>query len=554
MTASGGEAESGSERPVLVVLPFENLGSPDDEYFADGLTEEITARLAGLPGLGVIGRTSAIRYKDTDKSIAEIGAELSTNYVLEGSVRWQRSTEGLSRVRVTPQLVRVSDETHVWANIYEEEIADIFEVQSDIAGEVAEALDLALLDGGRSLHDKPTDNLEAYDLYLRAKDYTNRTISRENNRIALSLLERAIELDPTFAMAYSELALEHDKSYWYFFDRSPERLARAKRAIDTALELAPDLPEAHLALGDYYYRLLDYDRALEQFSIAEKTNPRYSRSLSRTAYVVRRKGQWKESIVEFERALQLDPVNTLLVFQTGISAFYLRDYEAAERYWDRALSLAPDEARPYVWTARSRVAQGDTSSAREVLEEGARLAGLRTLDPQTWWHWAVFRVLESDGERALARLDDLEMDSAFRHWARAELFGMMGQPQLEQAHYDSARVIMEARVREYPDEPRFLSELGVVYAGLGRNDEALRDAKKAVEIQPISREGLLGTHWIQNLAQIHMMLGDYDAAVAQLESLLSIPSPISVHWLRLDPIWAPLRDHPGYQALVQEDQ
>jgi len=194
-----------SERKMLVVLPFENLGSSEDEYFADGITEEITVRLAGIKGLGVIARTSAIQYKNIKKNIQQVGKELNVDYILEGTVRWQRLSEGQSRVRVTPQLIKVSDATHLWASIYDKDMADIFQVQSDIAKQVAEELGIALLEPERrALKDKPTDNLEAYDYYLRGIEYINRGVTEKNLRIALQMYQKSVDLDPDFASGLCE--------------------------------------------------------------------------------------------------------------------------------------------------------------------------------------------------------------------------------------------------------------------------------------------------------------------------------------------------------------
>ena len=250
------------ERKMLVVLPFENLGPPADEYFADGITEEITSRLAGLHGLGVISRTSAMQYKNMEKTIAEIGEELGVGYVLTGTIRWDRG--GSNRVRVTPQLIRVSDDTHLWTRTYEKLLEEIFAVQSDIAEEVAKQLDLNLLEPERkALLEKPTDNLQAYDFYLRGKQYAAQHQSRQEQSQAVEMYEKAINLDSTFALAYANLSDTQSLIYFFSFDETSKRLSKAKAAADKALALQPNLPDAHVALAYYYYRgRKDFDRAL----------------------------------------------------------------------------------------------------------------------------------------------------------------------------------------------------------------------------------------------------------------------------------------------------
>ncbi|UCE21898.1 MAG: protein kinase, partial [Candidatus Aminicenantes bacterium] len=281
------------ERPVLVVLPFRNLGPPEDEYFADGITEEIMGRLAAIHGLNVISRTSALQYKNTEKLIKTIGEELNVDYVLEGTVSWEKTLEGSGRVRVTPQLVRVSDDTQIWTQRYDQDFEDIFSVQSEIAEQVARQLDLTLLEPERrALFARPTDNLEAYDQYLRASEVESSALLHYDIREmeqAIEMYERAIELDPNFTLAY--IALSKVESYMYVsgMDHTEERLARSKDAVDRALALEPDLPEAQEALAFYFYRgFLDYERATEILESIRRARPNYKLSL--LGYIQRRQG------------------------------------------------------------------------------------------------------------------------------------------------------------------------------------------------------------------------------------------------------------------------
>jgi len=264
------DSESGGssvERKMIVVLPFANLGLPENEYFADGVTEEITSRLSEIKQLGVIGRTSATQYKNTDKTIEQIGEELGVDYLLEGTVRWEKREGEESRVRVTPQLIKVSDGTHLWTKRYDAVLQSVFDVQTDIAEKVANALNVTLLESEqKSISQKPTDNLQAYDFYLRAYNYQRGSYSEKNNRIAEQLYLKAIELDPEFAIAYTRYAMLCTGFYWFYWDRTESRLEKAKHYIDKSFELAPESPEVYLALGKYYYQgYLDYDNALDAF-------------------------------------------------------------------------------------------------------------------------------------------------------------------------------------------------------------------------------------------------------------------------------------------------
>src|SRR5207247_4060927 len=328
-------ARSGTSHPspqrMLVVLPFENLGRPDDEYFADGMTEEVTARLAGLHGLRVIGRTSARQYKKTTKTIPQIGQDLGVDYVLEGSVRWDRPPRGPSRVRVTPQLIRVTDASHVWANVYDAVLADVFAVQSNIARQVAETLDVALLAPEReALAAKPTANLEAYDYYLRGKDYDARSYVEEDAHLAVRMYQRAVQLDPTFAVAWAALAGAHLELSWDFGQTG--ELPKAQAALERAQQLAPELPETRLALGYYYYwGSRDYDHALKHFAWVQERRPNDPEVFTAIGFIRRRQGRWAEAVSDLARATELDPRNHSLFVELGETYRLLHRYSDAER-------------------------------------------------------------------------------------------------------------------------------------------------------------------------------------------------------------------------------
>src|SRR5438445_9698247 len=333
----------------IVVLPFTNLGPAAREYFAGGVTEEITARLAAVGDLRVIGSTSASVYKSTQKAIPDIGRELGVDYVLEGSVRWQDSPRGRARVRVTPQLVSTADGTHLWAEVYDEPLDEIFRVQSDIAQKVVQALDVTVLDPQRrAVEAVPTRNLQAYDYYLRGNEYLRRGGDERFQRTALRMYEKAVELDSAFALAYAMVSRMRSRLYLFHYDRSPEGLAAAKRAVDKALELAPDLPEAHHSLGTYYWLgFLDYDRALREFAIVEASRPNDSQLLHARAVLRQRQGKLREALVDFERAQQLDPASPGIANRYGQTYLMLRDFPRAEAQFERAIALSPDAVEPY---------------------------------------------------------------------------------------------------------------------------------------------------------------------------------------------------------------
>jgi serine/threonine-protein kinase len=545
----------GAENAVrLTVLPFMNLGPPDDEYFAAGITDEITARLAGVAGLSIIARQSAVQYKHSDKTPQQIGDELGVEYVLAATVSWQNGGAGPSRVRVRAQLIRTADASHVWAGVYDDELTEVFAVQASIAVKVVEALGLALLEPVlASLEERPTDNLEAYDYYLQGKDYASRPVSDENLRTAARMFGRALELDPRFALAAARLSRADMLMYWYYFDRSAERLSLARAALDTARILAPESPEVHLALGDfYYYGRLDYERALQEYAAAGARRPGDSEILMQMGLVERRRGNWPEAARMIARAAVLEPRSATSAIQAAMTYFLTEQYDEAERHLVRARSFAPDELRPHVWMALLSVTRdGDTAQARTHLEAAER-ANPAELDAQAWWHWALYRMLDGASARSIERLRQFDTDPAFFHIAAAQLYGLMGRRERARVHYDSARVLLRPRVERQPEQARFHSELGLAYAGLGMSDEALREGRRAVELLPVAKDPLEGANWVRNLAEIYMMLDMPGQAVEQLESLMSVQSWASAYWLRLDPLWSRLRDQPRFNRLVAE--
>jgi tetratricopeptide (TPR) repeat protein len=375
------------------------------------------------------------------------------------------------------------------------------------------------------------------------------------------MYEKAVEIDPTFAIAYASLSYAHSRMYWFYFDRTDDRLNKAKEAVDRALELKPDLPEAHLALGYYYYwGSWDYDRALEQFAIAQKGQPNNSDLISAIGFVQRRQGKFEQAVVNLKKAAELDPRHFGRAEEVATTYRIMRKYAEAEYYLDRAISLAPDWPVLYsdkVWLYL--ISEGDTKKARKVLQEATGKADVSQLVPDL----VGLDVLDGDYQTALNRLPVTGAyvnvngvnDTMSYFLTKAKIYGLLKRPKLELTCYDSARIILENKVQSRPGEAPFHSYLGIAYAGLGRKEEAIREGKKAVELLPVSKDALEdGPLDVQNLAQIYVMVGDYDSAINQLEYLLSIPSSISIPYLRIDPTWAPLRNYPRFQKLLARNK
>ena len=536
----------------LVVLPFENLGSAEDEYFADGIAEEIMSRLSAIRTLGVISRTSAIRYKNSNKTIQQIGQELGVEYVLEGTVRWERPSEGPSRVRVTPQLIRVPDDTHLWSDRYDAVLANIFQVQSDIAEQVAEALDITLLEPERrALASRPTENMEAYDYYLQGNNYWYRQwlgySVREVMVNSVEMYAKAVELDPNFALAWARLARVHLRSYaWWRTDPTPERLEQAQRSLDHALALDPEHPEVILAHGYYYYWTEDYRLALEYFQQALVKAPNNSEILGAVGIAHRRLGEYETALDFFKPALQSDPRHIERIEHLTLCYNYLRRWREAEHYADLAIQLEPEARLGYGYKLSSIIgSSGDLQKMRQVLAQGARHgADLR------YWEFRV-DTYAGNYQEAVDRIQSYDDVTGIWQLRLATLYRLMGRPQQAAAHYDSARIVYEAEVAKDPGHPFRQADLGQAYAGLGRRDDALRQVAVATTLKPVEKDGLRGMQTLVRVVPIYILLGDYDRAFDLLEQLLSIPSGMNLNIIRLDPDYKPLREHPRFKRLLE---
>ncbi len=555
--AGAHSAKPTREPKKLVVLPFANLGPAGQQYFTDGVTEEITARLSAIGDLRVIASTSANLYRNSPKGIREIGAELGADYVLEGSVRWERSAQGGARVRVTPQLITAADATHLWAEVYDEPLDEIFRVQGDIAQKVVQALDVRLLEPQRrQLATIPTHNLEAYDYYLRGSGYEGRGPDHAGALAAVRMYEKAVALDPNFALAYAMLSRRHSQIYLYYWDRSPERLALAKGAVDKALALDPGLPEAHHSLATYYFLgQLDYDRALREFAVVEASRPSDAHVFLAEGVLRMRQGKMPEALAAFEKALQLDPLSDGVADQYAQVYDMLRDFPRAEALYDRALALAPDKPDLYYWKAWLYLRlDGTTRRAREVFDR-ARTAGVSD-SPQMRYMRVMVELFDRRYDQAIARVHEMPevLEGQARFAPRTQLFaqvyGLMGRGALARVYYDSARSYVVGRVAQRPDDARLHTALGVVFAGLGRKQEAIQEGERGVALLPVTKEAYQGYYRALDLARIYTMVGEYDAAIDRLEYLLSIPGHLTTAWLRLDPTWDPLRGHPRFQRLL----
>jgi serine/threonine protein kinase/tetratricopeptide (TPR) repeat protein len=545
----------------LLVLPFENLNPAEEEWFADGITDEITARLGGIHGLAVISRQSAMHYKNKKVTAPQIAKELKVDYILEGTVQLERPSDPNGHVKIRPQLIKVADDSHVWADIYEDNMSEIFRLQSEVAEQVVQALDITLLEPERkSLASIPTKNTEAYNYYIRGNEYSSRPFADENNlKIAVQMYKEAIRLDDKFALAHAKLSVAYSGMYHFSDDRTEERLAMALDEAKKALELDTELPEAHWALSVYYYwGRSDYVQALDELQIAQKSQPNNSQLLATIGYIQRRQGKYEQALANIKGAFELNPLDYNLAFELGNTFSEMRKYAQAKPYYEQAILLAPDENFPYYLKARLYLVwKGSTQEARDVLERASEYINLAEVPRMVE---LLFRldVLDGKYEEALTRLplessepDNLSIADTLRY---AQIYGFKKETELAEKYYNDARIILESKVKEDPNYAWGHSMLGIAYAGLGRTDKAIQEGQTGVKLLRSRKGNERNPNAARDMAQIYVMVGEFNLAIEQLNFVLSVPSGLSIRLLRIDPTWAPLRDHPSFKKLVESDR
>ena len=555
------EDEKTTEKKMIVVLPFENLGTSEDEYFADGITGEITSKLSGLSGLGVIARSSAMQYKNTQKSLKQIGEELGVQYVLEGTVQWEELSDGKTRIRVNPELINIENATQMWSKPYEAEFSSAFTLQSEIASTVAEAMNLKLLVSEQNnLQNTITKNPEAYDLYLKGVYFSQDISNEKNQRIAEGMLENAIELDDQFAEAYARLSTVESNLYWSYFDRSDENLRKSESNAKKALIINDKLPEGHVAMGDYYYHgILNYELALNEYRKALELNPNHIDAINGIAFVLRRQGKMDETIEYLKKTFELNPRDYQTLFSLGETYSLLRQYKTGIQFLDKANLLAPEAIIPYNTKAMSFLLEdGDTKKAREVVLKA--LESKIGLDDHSFINTLYLcNIFDGDYTEALKIIKGIkEADDQFYNKPEdlyiAEVYDFMNNKKLAEDHYKSAIKILSEKIKQNPDDSRLYSSIGICYAGLGKKEEAIQNGKRGYELLPISREAWRGSFRLVDLAQIYTMVGEQELALDAIEELLNKPTDaLSLAYLKFDPTWKPLRGNPRFKKLIKDN-
>jgi eukaryotic-like serine/threonine-protein kinase len=539
----------------LAVLPFENVGDSGDAYFADGVTDAVRGKLAGLPGLEVTGSTSSARYRHTTKTPREIGEELGVPYLLEGKVRWAKAPDGTSRVRVTPELVDVGTSTDKWEQPFDAPLTDVFEVQTDIAGEVAQELEIALTPAmERTLASQPTTDMTAYDAYLRGEALSSGGGANVVLR-RIAFLQEAVNRDSTFALAWAALARAQTSEYSDGIPR-PAVADSADRNSARGLALAPGLSSPHTARANYYlYVLKDAQRALHEDSTALALAPRDANTLRRTGNVEATLGRWDAAAAHHTEAVRLDPQSAVAANDLGHLELLLGHYDEAHAALDHATALAPTGVTLIENNLLLKLVQGDLAGGRAALrsipssvDRNGLVAYLATYGDLGW------ALDSSDANRLLALGPDaFGNDRAAWAIVMAQQYAFHGDLRRMRAYADSARVAFEPQLDAAPDDAQRHAVLGLALAYLGRREDAIREGKRGVALLPITRDALLGPYVQHQLARIYMVLGDQERALDALEPARRVPYILSPGWLRIDPNFAPLRGNPRFERLRAAD-
>jgi len=540
----------------IAVLPFTNLSDDkENAYFADGIQDDVLTNLSKIGDLKVISRTSVMRYRGQAQNVREIGKALGVSNILEGSVR--RSG---NKVRVNVQLIDANTDEHLWANDYDRDVTDVFAIQTDLAQKIAGELRAKLSPSEKvQLESKPTENGEAYLAFVQAHDLSCTMEDFEKLKQGEQLFERALELDPNFALAiarYSQL----ESWIGHTSDQTPARREKARSLAERALQLQPDLPEAHLARGfSYYYGDNDYDAALKEFEIAQRGLPNDSEVYLSIGAIQRRQGKWAESTANLEKAVSLNPKDVWSLQNLTYNYSMQRNWDKANQTIDRALALNPTSVE--LWEVKSKLAfadKGDLSVAEQGFEAVKSVPMTNTQKLKTAGLRVEMFLLErkyKEGLQAAESLPDEQVAAAYHPalgkyyaigFARRSLQDEAGA----RAAFLKAQSAIEEDLKKTPDGADMHIQLARVLAFLGEKNRALAEAQRATELQPESKDAFSGPEITEGVAQVYAILGENDRAIEILDGLLSRPSSVTVQTLKLSPIWDPLRNDPGFQALL----
>jgi eukaryotic-like serine/threonine-protein kinase len=545
-----------SGRKMLAVIPFDNRGPAADEYFADGLTDAIALRLGSVRTLGVIAAQSTRQYKGTNKSLIQIGRDLGVQYILRGSVWWDRTGKA-GRVRVSPGLFRVSDGRQLWAAEYDTVLTGMFSLQTNLATKVAGALNITLLTDERRRLEAPTTNPEAYDLFLRGlQAVEDGSGNPAGMRKMVGLFERAVALDSNFVTAYAYLSIAHVIMYISYLDRNVERLRQGKAAMERVTQLDPKCDSGSCcALGFYQiFVQRDYNGALQTLTRARQARPSDPGLADLLSHLYVRRGDWSKGLAYEQEAARLNPASADEAGSLGRVYALLREYAAANYYLDRALAQTPRLANARLVKAMAYLnLTGDLEGARHFLPDVSENISPTGTEDVIVSLPDIVLMLSDEQQTRLLQLTPaaFDGDTAAMALAKALVYQRRHRAALARASFKTVRVVLQARLAAHPDEdPFYHAMFGLALAGLGESEYALREGERAVALLPYPSGGSESTLMPANLARIHLLLGHREKAIELLTTVFSRPGPLSPAWLRVDPFWEPLRSSPRFQQLA----
>jgi len=544
----------------IAVLPFEDLSeAKEDVYLADGVQDDILTALSKVADLRVISRTSVRTYAPSQpRNLREIARSLGAAYILQGSVRASGD-----KVRITAQLTDARRDARLWNDSYERDVTDVFGVHSDIVEKIASQLQAVVSPQEKTaIEERPTKDLVAYGLYVRGKELIASVSfnAQINEKLvqAAQLLDQAISRDPNLYLAYCQLGAAHNYLYFFGLDHTPTRLAFAEAALNTAARLRPDAGDTHLAKANFFYRCyLDYNKARAELALAQRALPNNSEIFELTGYIDRRQGLWKESARSLQRALELDPRNFFLLQQIASSYQEFRQFGAMAAALDRALALVPHDLDTRVTRALVDLEwRADTRPLHETIH--ALLAENPESAPDLGDQWLYVSLCERDPSGAADAFAAIPASGTAtdlnfpRSWSEALAARARGDDAAAQTAFLAARAELEKTVSEQPDYGPSSCVLGLIDAGLGRKEEAIREGRRAVELLPITKDSIDGAELMKYLAVIYAWCGEGDLAIEQIAATLRIPSTLSYGNLKLHPNWDPLRRDPRFNKIVTD--
>jgi TolB-like protein/Flp pilus assembly protein TadD len=560
-TGSSTAADSKS----LAVLPFENLSSDkENAFFAQGIQDEIITTLSKISGLRVISRTSTAQYQSKPQNLSEIARELRVGNILEGSVQ-----KVGDRTHINVQLIQAETDAHLWAQSYDRQLTDIFSVEAEVAKSVADSLRATLTPQEKArVESKPTSNPDAYVLYLQGREYQNRPDTLLHDfKAAVTLYERAIALDPNFALAHARLSVVLSQIY-HWFEPVEARKLQARHEAEEALRLQPNMGEAHLALGlSYYYEESNYEEALREFDIAARTLPNDADVVFFSAAVRRRQGRWKDAIATYKKAEAVDPRNQVMIYDAAQTYYTLRDWPAAAEVLDQLLKLAPDSITGKIQRAYIEfVRKGSTAPIKSALQTIPP-----NFDPDgtvTFARWDV-SLIDRDAAAAakavttspLGQIISPDGTTIPKSYLQASIDLMQGNSAKAMVGLETTLPAFEAMVNASPEDHTRHARLGLLYAFMGRNEDALREGRRAVELKPVSKDAIDGPTMEAFLCLIYARLGTADEAIPLIERILArpggvdyAPDGITLSDLRLRWEWDPLRKDPRFQKILADPE